>query len=41
MNRWTRWILIGALVAAPTLGYAITKYRAHAAARPGCHCPHK
>jgi hypothetical protein len=37
MSKWTKWILVGVLVAAPTLGFAVTKYRAqHACAKGDC-----
>jgi hypothetical protein len=41
MSKWTKWLLVGVMIAAPTLGLAVTKYRAHhkaCPARPGCPC---
>jgi hypothetical protein len=29
MPRWTKWVVIGALIAIPTLGFGVTKYRSH------------
>ena len=41
MSKWTKWILVAALIAAPTLGYAVTKYRAHHAGCPKGDCPNR
>ena len=43
MSKWTKWILVGAMIAVPTLGLAVTKYRAHhrtCPASPGHACPY-
>jgi hypothetical protein len=40
MSKWTKWILVGALILAPTLGYAVTKYRAHHGCTKG-GCPNR
>jgi hypothetical protein len=29
MSTWTKRLLIAAMIAVPTLGFAVTKYRAH------------
>ena len=42
MSSWTKRLLVAALIALPTLGFAVTKYRAHhrsCAAKPGHPCP--
>lgn len=41
MSKLAKWVLIGALVAVPTLGFAVTKYRAHhrsCPVAPDCPC---
>jgi len=40
MKSWIKWVLVGALIALPAAGFAITKYhaRAHCPATPGCPC---
>ena len=38
MKSWMKWVLAGALVAVPALGFAITKYHARAHCTHGC--PH-
>lgn len=44
MSKWTKWILVSAMIAVPTLGFAVTKYRAHhhkaCPASPGHPCPY-
>jgi len=40
MSKWTKWIAVAVLVAAPAVGYAVTKYRAHHRACPAAHCPY-
>lgn len=44
MSQWTKWIAVAVLVALPTVGYAVTKYRAHHRAcpvSPDCPCAKK
>jgi hypothetical protein len=40
MPRWTKWLLVAALIAVPTIGFAVTKYRAHKSCpiTPDCPC---
>jgi hypothetical protein len=40
MPKWTKWLLVAALIAAPTIGFAVTKYRAHKGCpvTPDCPC---
>jgi hypothetical protein len=40
MSKWNKWILVGVLIAVPTLGYAVTSYRAHHACAKG-DCPNR
>jgi hypothetical protein len=43
MSKWTKWIAVAVLVAVPTVGFAVTKYRAHHRAcpiSPACPCAH-
>ena len=41
MSRWAKWTAVALLVALPTIGFAVTRYRAH---HPSCSmksgCPH-
>jgi hypothetical protein len=42
MSKWTKRFLIAAMIAVPTLGYAVTKYRKHHKSCPvkaGHPCP--
>lgn len=41
MSKWTKWILVGALVAAPTLGWAVSRYHHAHAACPKGDCPNR
>ena len=41
MKSWIKWVLVGAVVALPVAGFAVTKYRAHCPATPGCPCEKK
>lgn len=43
MAKWSRWVLVGALIALPTIGYGVTKARAraHCPIKAGCHCTKK
>lgn len=43
MVKWTKWALIGAMVALPAAGFAYTKYqaRAHCPITPDCPCEKK
>lgn len=44
MSKWTKWIAVTVIVALPTVGYAVTKYRAHhraCPASPACPCANK
>jgi hypothetical protein len=37
MPKWTKWILVGALIAGPTLGWALSHHRAqHPCAKGDC-----
>jgi hypothetical protein len=40
MSKWTKRLLVLVLIAAPTIGFAVTKYRAHKACpvTPDCPC---
>lgn len=41
MSKWMKWCLVAAMIAVPTLGFAVTKYRAHHRAcpvSPDCPC---
>jgi len=35
----SKWVLVGLLIAAPTVGFAVTKYRAHRACPVTPDCP--
>ena len=42
MSKWTKRLLVAAMIALPTLGFAVTKYRAHhksCPAKAGHPCP--
>lgn len=41
MSKLAKWVLIGAMILVPTVGFAVTKYRAQhesCPAKPGCPC---
>jgi hypothetical protein len=39
MSNWTKWLLVAALIAVPTVGYGVAKHRAHRACPVSPDCP--
>lgn len=39
MSKLAKWVLVATLLAIPTVGFAVTKYRAHKACPVSPDCP--